>query len=78
MGLQFVKGFKCQSGGADVILTQPNLCTLHNVQGDGNCLFGAMSYIIITGSENQHMEVRLAILRYMLSIENLLLGYDRR
>ena len=76
MGLQFVKAFKFQSGGADVILTQPNLRALHNVQGDGNCLFRAMSYII-TGSENQHMEVRLAILRYMLSIENLLVGYDR-
>ena len=75
MGLQFVRAFQCQSGGADVILTRPNLRTLHNVQGDGNCLFRAMSYVI-TGSENQHMEVRNAILRYMLSIENLLVGYD--
>ena len=51
MGLRFVHVFECQVGGVDIILRRPNLRTLHNVQGDGNCLFRAMSYII-TGSEN--------------------------
>ena len=75
MGLRFVRVFQCQAGGVDIILRRPNLQTLRNVQGDGNCLFRAMSYII-TGSEKQHLEIRNAILRYMLSIENLLVGYD--
>ena len=75
MGLRFVHVFECQAGGVGIILRCPNLQTLRNVQGDGICLFRAMSYII-TGSEKQHLEIRNAILRYMLSIENLLVGYD--
>ena len=67
--------FECQAGGVDVILRHPNLRTLHNIQGDGNCLFRAMSYLI-TGSEKQHLEILNAVLRYMLSIENLLVGYE--
>ena len=31
---------------------------------------------IITGCENQHMEIREAILSYMLSIQHLLIGHD--
>ena len=62
MGLQFAQEFQCQSGGTDVILTKPNLRTLRN----------AMSFII-TGCERQHMEVRNAMLSYMLYIENLLI-----
>ena len=57
------------------MLTQPDLRSLRNVQGDGNCLFRALSYIV-TGSEEQYMEVREGITSYMLSIENLLVGYD--
>ena len=74
MGLQFKRLFKCQAGDADFILTCPNKRTLRNVQGDGNCLFRAMSYII-TGCE-KHMGVRNAILRYIFSIENMLVGND--
>ena len=69
MGLQFRQRFQCQIGGRDVILTCPNSETLHNVAGDGNCLFRAFSYVI-TGSEHQHIEIRNALVRYMLSIEN--------
>ena len=32
--------------------------------------------LVITGCENQHIQVQNAILRYMLSIENLVVGYD--
>ena len=60
MGLRFVRVFNCQSGGAEVILRRPDLRTLHDVQGDGNCLFRAMSFVI-TGCESQHMEIRNAI-----------------
>ena len=64
-----------QPGGPDVVLSQPDLCYLRSVQGDGNCLFHALSYVV-TGSEAQQMEVREGITSYMLSIENLLVGYD--
>ena len=74
MGLQFRKRFQCQTGGRDVILTCPNSETLHNVAGDGNCLFRAFSYVI-TGSEHQHIAIRNALVSYMLSIENYLVGY---
>ena len=68
MGLHFVRSLICQPGGNNVVLT---LCYAN---GDGNCLFQAMS--LVTGCENQHMQVRNAILRYMSSIENLVVGYD--
>ena len=68
MGLAFREVFQCQSGGTNIVLTRPDMTTLRNTYGDGNCLFRAFSYII-TGSENQHLEVRDALLSYMLSIE---------
>ena len=45
-----------------------------NLSGDGNCLFRALSYVI-TGSEQQHIEVRNSLLSYMSSIEAYLVGY---
>ena len=48
---------------------------MRSVQGDGNCLFRALSYVV-TGSEAQQMEVCEGITSYMLSIENLLVGYE--
>ena len=48
---------------------------MRSVQGDGNCLFRALSYVV-TDSEAQHMEVREDITSYMLSIENLFVGYN--
>ena len=46
--------------------------TLHNVEGDENCLFR-----LFTGSEHQHIEVHNAIVNYMSSIENHLVGYGK-
>ena len=64
-----------QPGDPDVVLSQPDLCSLRSAQGDGNCLFRALSYVV-TGSEAQHMELCEGITSYMLSTENLLVGYD--
>ena len=75
LGVRFVHPTGFQPGGPDVILTRPDLRSLRNVQGDGNCLFRALSYVV-TGSEAQHMEIREGIISYMLSIEPLLTGYD--
>ena len=75
MGIQFTHANEFQPGGPHVILTRPNLNSLVNVQGDGNCLFCALT-CIVTGCEMQHMEMRNAVLSYMLSIEHLLVGHD--
>ena len=75
MGIRFVNSPGFQPAGPNVVLIRPDLCSLRNVQGDGNCLFRALSYVV-TVSEEQYMEVRECITSYMLSIENLLVGYD--
>ena len=68
-----MRPFQHISGGSDVILTQPDVHSLKNVGGDGNCLFRALSYII-TGSEAQHFELRKGLVTHMLSIPELLCG----
>jgi len=42
--------------------------------GDGNCLFRSLSYII-TGSEDQHLNLHTAIIQHMLSIPHMFIGY---
>ena len=75
LGIRFVRSTGFQPGGPDTVLKRPDLRSLRNVGADGNCYFRALSYII-TGCENQHMEVCEAILSYMLSIQHLLIGHD--
>ena len=50
------------SGSPSTPLTNP--AGFKNIRGDGNCMFRAFSFII-TGSEDQHMQVRHAIIRHM-------------
>jgi hypothetical protein len=54
------------------VLTKP--ATLHNILGDGNCLFQALSYVI-TGRQVYHSVVRYKILDHMRTIENQLLPH---
>ena len=58
-------------GGPNVVLKRPNLRTLVKARGDGNCLFRCFSYIL-TGSQDQHFAVRMAIVAHMLNIAPLL------
>ena len=51
-GLQFVCDNRTTPGGPHVRLTHP--ASVHEVDGEGNCLFGALCYII-TGSDDQHL-----------------------
>ena len=44
------------------------------IQGDGNCLFQAFSYIL-TGSEEQHLAVRHAVLDHMINNAQFFLGH---
>ena len=50
------------SGSPSTPLTNP--IGFKNIRGDGNCMFRAFSFII-TGSEDQYMQVRHAIIRHM-------------
>ena len=73
LGLQFVISNRLiRPGGPNVDLRPPN--HINRIRGDGNCLFRSFSYII-TGSEEQHMAVRIAILNHMIDIAHFLLGH---
>ena len=74
LGLQYHAPTRVRPGGPNVPLTHPDMRSLKRIQGDGNCLFRALSYII-TGCEEQHMAVRNAILDHMVSIAHFLLGH---
>ena len=73
LGIRFVRPFWHQDGGPHVILTRPDLRSLRSIGGDGNCLFRALCYII-SGSEDQHKELRYAIVVHMLTIPDLVSG----
>ena len=73
LGLTFVRPFTCVPGGPDVVLRRPVTTSLKKIEGDGNCLFRSLCYII-TGSQAQHYELRCAIVAHMLSIPHLLCG----
>ena len=53
------------SGSPGTPLTNPT--GFKNIRGDGNCMFKAFSFII-TGSEDQHMQVHHAIIQHMRAI----------
>ena len=73
LGVQFRAIFDHQPGGPDTILTRPDHHSLYNVKGDGNCLFRTFSYMI-TGTEDQHLAIRSAVVQHMLCIPHLLIG----
>ena len=51
-----------------------NVLGHHLIQGDGNCLFRALSYVI-TGVQSYHSVVRHKILDHMKEIEVLLVPH---
>ena len=68
LGLRYIGPNGVTPGGPEVPLTKPGrICVL----GDGNCFFRAVS-VIITGSEEQHMDVRRVLVRHMRSIGRLI------
>ena len=74
LGLEFRRPNRFARGGENVVLTRPNLRTVKNIPGDGNCLFRALAYII-TGTQLQHFELRLSILNHMQTIAHFLLEH---
>ena len=70
-GLQFVAASGLHMGGPEVTPTRQ--CTTHSINGDGNCLFRTLSFII-TGEE-QHTLVHEAILHHMLQIAHFMLSH---
>ena len=70
LGLVYMGPNRVTPGGPDIDLKPPN--RFKRIGGDGNCLFRTFSFIL-TGSENQHMAVREAILDHMVRTAHLLL-----
>jgi hypothetical protein len=74
LGLQYCTQTPVRPGGPAVPLTRPDMRSVRRVQGDGNCLFRAFSYIL-TGSADQHIGVRHAILDHMTNNAQYFLGH---
>ena len=74
MGLQFHSKNRVRPGGPNVSLTPPDMRTIKHIMGDGNCLFRSLAYII-TGSEDQHMAIRTAILEHMINVAHFILDH---
>ena len=72
LGLQYRRSARLTAGGPHVVLTPPDPHGITHITADGNCLFRSFSYII-TGSQEQHMAVRRAILNHMVQIAHFLL-----
>ena len=69
LGLGFCGPNRIIPGSPNAPLANP--VGFKNIRGDGNCMFRSLSFII-TGSEDQHMHVRRAIIRHMRDIGNVL------
>ena len=74
LGLQYTTQTRVRAGGPTVPLTRPDMRSVRRIQGDGNCLFRAFSYIL-TGSEESHMAIRCAILDHMINNAQYFLGH---
>ena len=61
-------------GSPCIPLTQPK--QTHPIGGDGNCMFRSVSYVM-TGSQEQHLEVHAKTLEHMETIAPLVLGHIR-
>ena len=72
LGLEYCRPNCFAAGGCTTVLTHPNFQTLRCITGDGNCLFRFFT-MIITGSQEHHLAVCIAILQYMQSIVHLML-----
>ena len=62
LGLEFVRENGITLGGPNVALCPPT--RVHRVEGDGNCLFYSLCYII-TGSIREHLTLRSLIIQHL-------------
>ena len=69
LGLGFCGPNRITPGSPNAPLANP--VGFKKIRGDGNCMFRSLSFII-TGSEDQHMHVRRAIICHMRDIDNVL------
>ena len=65
LGVQFICDNGCAPGGPNVGVTNPRCIQV--IEGDGNCLFRAFSYVI-TGSESQHSRIHCLIVEHIRSL----------
>ena len=74
LGFNFKKTNGVAPGSVSLPLTCPDQQKVKSIMGDGNCMFRSLSYVI-TGSENQHKDVRAKIVQHMKDIAPLMLGH---
>ena len=73
LGLEYHRPNRFATGSPSTALTHLNFQTVQRITGDGNCLFRSFP-LIITGSQEHHVAVCVAILQHMQTITHLLLG----
>ena len=73
LSLRFHNTNNFQLGGPNVFFNRPNTERILRARGDGNCFFRCFSQII-TGSPDQHYEVRMCIIKHMQHIAHLLIA----
>ena len=61
-------------GSGDTPLTRPDMRSIKKIQGDGNCMFRALSRIV-TGSQDQHSVIRAKIVQHMCDKAPLMLAH---
>ena len=71
MGLNYITFNGITPGGREVGLEPPT--TFTRIVGDGNCLFRSLAHII-TGTEEQHMDVHHGIVSHIRTIRKMLVG----
>ena len=74
LGLQCTTQIRVRAGGPTVPLTHPDMHSVRNIQGNGNCLFREFSYIL-TGSEEERLAVCHAVLDHMINNAQFFLGH---
>ena len=70
LNLRYRQPNKIAPGGPSIPLKRPDLKTLRNTVGDGNCLFRAFS-VLLTGTQHQHKQIRKTIVQHLIENEHL-------
>ena len=73
LDLRYNRANGVSAGSSNMPLTRPDMRRIKRIQGDGNCMFRSLSYLV-TGSQDQHFDIRTKIVQHMSAIESDILG----
>ena len=72
--LTFHKANGVSPGRRDMPLTRPDKRRVIRIQGDGNCMFRALSYVV-AGTEDHHSSIRAVIIQHMKNLGSSILQH---